>query len=215
MSDFVPAGYDTLHAWIDGEVRRRGFDPKAKPTKFWEAFDDLANYLGNHDSDERELAIIITDGGHSHWVPLHVWRQPKQKRDLLAKSSRAHWASDVFVHRDGKVYIRANLRLKAGAIEGDAARVEQEQSFALSPRVSEKPDLEQEATVVLRHMLAGLRPGDAPPKRAELQKLVMDKVDGLSERGFDRAFDVPEFADLHRPAGGSDKTIRAKKRRDG
>lgn len=205
---FCPVGYEPVNDWIHKESCRRGhsFDRNAVPNNVYcDIFDDLANYLGNHDNDKAALAVCNVDGRIKP-LPVKTWRQEPKKR-LTDISTGYYRFFEGWAHNPvkAKVFIRADLHL-ATEIVPVATRL---------PPSAERPEPEKEAALILRQMLSDLKPGDVPPVRNMVQAAVMDRVKGLSERGFNRAFNVPEFDRLRRSAGESDKTISAKKKRSG
>jgi hypothetical protein len=144
------------------------------------------------------------EGSHDRKVNSHVYIRADTLRPLLADLDNSPERLQAIVSitspyddpvHPGKAVDAAPSAIGATGIEG--------------------PDPEQEATAILRQMLADLKPGDVPPVRAKVQAAVLGKVKDLPERGFDRAFDVPEFAALRRPAGDHDRTISARKKREG
>lgn len=112
MQAFVPAGYLPLNDWIAEEAARRGHDRGDIPNNvYWPIFDDLANYLGNHDTDRLALATCITEHGAPEPMPVDEWKKEAQVRAKLSSGTVLLWSGFFNDGRRARIFVRRDLQL--------------------------------------------------------------------------------------------------------
>jgi hypothetical protein len=107
--EFKPKDYLPVKKWVGGECERRSQKPDDKEA-FCRAYDDLADFLGNYDGDDRRLCVCLTPSGHDMHVPVTYWRRPVPERRRAANGEIAcegAWGNGW----KGQLLILAELRL--------------------------------------------------------------------------------------------------------
>lgn len=144
---FCPVGYEPVNDWIYKEAGRRGHsvDRHKMPNDVYcDTFDDLANYLGNYDSDEAGLAVCNVNGRIKP-VPVEKWRQEAARRLAEISTGYIEFYHGLMIPTTlAKVFVRAALRLpkEPGGVDGVAFRLEHDQGDAsvTSPAARDKRD---------------------------------------------------------------------------